>query len=59
MTAQEFHDFKNLTQARIWRCVVACAMARERLAQARQSRERARQVRELAQSARLFHGKAA
>ena len=59
MTAQEFHDFKNLTQVRIWRCVVACARARERLAQARQARERARQVRELAQSARLFHGKAA
>src|SRR5215470_3932904 len=59
MTAQEFHDLKNLTQARIWRCVVACARARERLAEARQSRERARQVRELAQSVRHPHPKAA
>ena len=59
MTAQEFHDFKNLTQARIWRCVVACARARQRLVEVRLTRERARQVRDLAQSARLFHSKAA
>jgi len=59
MTAQEFHDFKNLTQARIWQCVVACARARQRLLEARQARERARQVRELAQSVRLPHFKAA
>ena len=59
MTAQEFHDFKNLTQGRIWRCVVACAKARQRLLEARQARERARQLRELAQSVRLLHLKAA
>jgi len=59
MTAQEFHDLKNLTQARIWLCVAACAKARKHLLDARQARERAREIRAVAQSVRLPLSKAA
>jgi len=54
MSAGEFHDFKNTTQAGIWRGVAACAVAEKRLAESRQVWERARQVRERSRAVRAL-----
>jgi len=54
MSAGEFHDFKNTTQAGIWRGVATCAGAEKRLAESRQAWKRARQVREQSRTARAL-----